>query len=233
MSGRRKEGRGTRSPRKSHQPHQHGRSSRTLNIRAVPLTYNGTTYRSTLEADWAATFDSLGWYYEYEPWAVDLGDGIRYLADFRLPAQNVWCEVKGGHNERMHKTRQFHRAVADPDQPGGEMVVVLRAAGEPYRSANWHCATGDYRIAINQCELCDQWCFTQTRLDGMFCRHCDAADGLIDRHQYISVVSAKSHQRTMALRTGDPDRDYVKETFGQFGLLRFATAPRPARRRSA
>src|ERR1044072_2927352 len=74
-----------------------------------------------------------GWYFEYEPWAVDLGDGDRYLADFHLPAQNVWCEVKGGHNERLDKTRKFRRAVADPDEPGGELVVLLRAAGGPGR----------------------------------------------------------------------------------------------------
>lgn len=195
------------------------------------MTYNGTTYRSTLEADWAATFDTLGWYFEYEPWAVDLGGGIRYLADFHLPAQKVWCEVKGGHNERMHKTRQFHRALSDPDRPGGEMVVVLRAAGEPHRSANWHLATGDYRIAINECELCKQWCFTQTQVDGLFCRHCGAEDGLIYRHQYVSAVSAAGHQRTMACRTGDLSRDYVKETFGHHGRLPFAKAARPARSR--
>ncbi|SET51209.1 PDDEXK family nuclease [Nonomuraea wenchangensis] len=205
-----------------------------MNIRAVPLTYNGTTYRSTLEADWAATFDTLGWYYEYEPWAVDLGGGVRYLADFRLPGQNVWCEVKGGHNQRLHKTRQFHKAVAAPDEPGGELVVILRAAGEPGRSANWHAVAGDYRIAIGQCEVCEEWCFTQTRLDGRFCRHCGTEDGLIHNRQYISAVAAVAHQRNMTRKTGNAGRDYVKEQFGEFGRLSFARAPRPAaRRRSA
>ncbi|MER6942526.1 hypothetical protein ABT294_00760 [Nonomuraea sp. NPDC000554] len=203
-----------------------------MNIRAVPLTYNGTTYRSTLEADWAATFDSLGWYYEYEPEAVDLGDGEKHLTDFRLSGQNVWCEVKGAHDERLNKTRRLHRAIADPDQPGGELVVVLRAAGEPARSANWHCATGDYRITINQCRFCAQWCFTQTNVDRLYCRHCDAPEGLMPEHQYISAVSAHGLQQRIASRPGaDPDVDYVGEMFAQhgYGRLPFAKAPRPGR----
>lgn len=205
-----------------------------MNIRAVPLKYSGTTYRSTLEADWAATFNSLGWYFEYEPWAVDLGNGDKYLADFHLPAQNVWCEVKGGHNERLDKTRKFRRAVAAPDEPGGELVVLLRAAGEPGRSANWQCVTGAYRsITINQCEICEQWCFTQYAVDGWFCRHCQAPDGLIAERQYMSAVHAKSVQQEMALRIGDSSRDYVKELCPEHGRLPFIKAPRPAHRRSA
>lgn len=205
-----------------------------LNIKAVPLLYNGTTYRSTLEADWAATFDALGWYYEYEPWAVDLGDGVRYLADFHLPAQNVWCEVKGGHNERMHKARQFRRALSDPDKPGGELLVVLRAAGEPARSANWHCITGAYRsITVNQCGICDQWCFTQLLVDGWFCRHCQAPEGLIAERQYVSAVHAKSLQQELAIRYDGPPRDHIKDVFAGRGRLPFARAARAGQRRSA
>lgn len=201
-----------------------------MNIRAVPLAYNGTTYRSTLEADWAATFDTLGWYYEYEPWAVDLGDGIRYLADFHLPAQNTWCEVKGGHNQRMHKTRRFRHALSNPDQPGGELVVVLRAAGQPGRSANWHCVTGAYRsITINQCGICEQWCFTQLAVDKQYCRHCHAPEGLIEKHQYISAVHAQSLQQELTRSHPWPRPDRVEELFSAFsgyGRLPFAQAPR-------
>lgn len=200
-----------------------------MKIQAVPLAYNGTTYRSTLEADWAATFDSLGWYYEYEPWAVDLGDGIRYLADFHLPAQNVWCEVKGGHNERMHKTRRFHQATGDGTTPGAELVVVLRAAGEPGRGANWHCVTGDVRaIAINQCLICEQWCFTRLRLDQWRCRHCRTSDGLSPERQYISAVMAKAVQADMVSAFGE-QRDFfaqLRESHPQFGRLPFRRAPR-------
>jgi len=45
-------------------------------IPAVSIKYNGVTYRSVLEATWAAFFDVVGWKYDYEPkrygdWLVD------------------------------------------------------------------------------------------------------------------------------------------------------------------
>jgi hypothetical protein len=45
-------------------------------IPAVQIKYNGVTYRSVLEATWAAFFDAVGWKYDYEPkrygdWLVD------------------------------------------------------------------------------------------------------------------------------------------------------------------
>ncbi|WP_347590450.1 hypothetical protein [Acrocarpospora sp. B8E8] len=193
------------------------------------MTYNGTTYRSTLEADWAATFDSLNWYFEYEPWAVDLGDGTQYLADFHLSGQNVWCEVKGAHNERLAKTRRFHQALADSERPGGELVVILRAAGEPGRSANWQAITGAYRsVTVQRCGICAEWCFTQNLVDGQFCRHCEAPEGLNPEHQYISAIHAKSLEQEhspaflKALQEDNP----------MFRRLPFVSAPRPTRRGS-
>lgn len=36
-------------------------------IQSKPTIYNGTKYRSRLEARWAAFFDLIGWRYQYEP----------------------------------------------------------------------------------------------------------------------------------------------------------------------
>lgn len=195
-------------------------------IRAVPVSFDGITFRSTLEADWAATFASLGWYYEYEPWAVDLGDGIRYLCDFHLPAQNVWCEVKGGHNRRMHKTRRFHRATGSP-RPGSEMVVVLRPAG-PGGAANWHHVTGYRRyIPINQCRNCREWSFGDPIVEHQMCRTCKAPDGLIwdfgdNNRTYTPAV------RYEAARKSHSDA-YMEKIYGTHGRLPFARAPRRGR----
>ena len=41
---------------------------------AIPTTYNGVRFRSRLEAKWAATFDRMGWLWEYEP--IDLNGWI-------------------------------------------------------------------------------------------------------------------------------------------------------------
>lgn len=40
-------------------------------IRSKPTVYAGTTFRSRLEARWAAFFDLVGWPYTYEPFDVD------------------------------------------------------------------------------------------------------------------------------------------------------------------
>jgi hypothetical protein len=63
-------------------------------IKPIPTTYNGTQFRSRLEARYAKAFDSYSvrWVYEVEGYEYD---GVRYLPDFYLPAMNVLLEVKG------------------------------------------------------------------------------------------------------------------------------------------
>lgn len=40
-------------------------------IKSKPTIYNGTKYRSRLEARWAAFFDLIGWRHQYEPYDLD------------------------------------------------------------------------------------------------------------------------------------------------------------------
>lgn len=58
-------------------------------IAAIPTEYRGRTYRSRLEARWAAFFDRLGLAHEYEPF--DLGG---WSPDFLLTEINALVEVK-------------------------------------------------------------------------------------------------------------------------------------------
>jgi hypothetical protein len=51
-------------------------------IAAIPTFYNGTQFRSRLEARWAAFFDLVGWQWEYEPF--DLG---AWSPDFLLKGE--------------------------------------------------------------------------------------------------------------------------------------------------
>lgn len=53
---------------------------RMTKITAIPTVYNGTNFRSKLEARWAIVFDALGWTWEYEP-AIPLAG---YIPDFLL-----------------------------------------------------------------------------------------------------------------------------------------------------
>jgi len=87
---------------------------------AKPTVYRGITFRSALEAGWAATMDSLGIVWLYEPWILSLPSGQRYRPDFHLPEIRTWLEVKGPHNERVEKPTEWARLAAHrPNCPTG------------------------------------------------------------------------------------------------------------------
>jgi hypothetical protein len=124
----------------------------TSPVRAMPVTYRGTQFRSTLEAHWAATFDAWAWHSEwmYEPVALTF-DGISYLCDFYLPNQRVWCEVKGPHNERLDKVHALAREIERDDwTPATELIVVLRPPG-PGDLAMWESASPNQDVVLVQC----------------------------------------------------------------------------------
>lgn len=98
-------------------------------IKAVPRSYRGVRFRSTLEADWASNLDKLGIAWEYEPEAIQLPGGDLYRPDFYLPDCTTWLEVKGPHDERLDKTMQLGDAGRHyPDCAGthrGDDVMLL------------------------------------------------------------------------------------------------------------
>ncbi|WP_037638547.1 hypothetical protein [Streptomyces flavochromogenes] len=109
-----------------------------LAVEALPTVYRGTVFRSALEASWAATLDSLGLAWEYEPTTVTLPSGVRYIPDFHLPQIGVWLEVKGNGVPRVEKAIEYGQSLAC-DCPkfactcrwiGGELVLI----GHPPRS---------------------------------------------------------------------------------------------------
>lgn len=99
------------------------------NLKPIETEYKGYRFRSRLEARWAVFFDNCGIKWEYEPEGFDLGDGIKYLPDFRLhgvtlnhgfKAENcsIYVEVKGQMNDAdAEKINRFH-------QRGGKILVV-------------------------------------------------------------------------------------------------------------
>lgn len=128
-------------------------------IRAVPVNYRGTRFRSTLEADWAATLDTLGitsW--SYEPEAVRLPSGEHYRPDFWLPKRNTWLEVKGPHNLGLHKTIElYHQLKIDPWDHRDPFVVILRA---PERgNAAYEGITPTAEVVLRHCHGCGHFSF--------------------------------------------------------------------------
>lgn len=57
--------------------------------RAIPTTYRGISFRSRLEAKWAAFLDNLGLKYIYEP-----ADLRGWAPDFLLPGCETFVEAK-------------------------------------------------------------------------------------------------------------------------------------------
>lgn len=128
-------------------------------IKSVRTQYRGTWFASTLEADWAATFDTLEWAWQYEPEAYELPDGQLYRPDFWLPAQRVWAEVKGPHDRRIDKTATFQTALGyDEWDWASDLVVVLRPASGG-DLAEWHGARDDQNIVIVCCPDCQHYGF--------------------------------------------------------------------------
>ncbi|MGW4888130.1 hypothetical protein [Streptomyces murinus] len=110
-------------------------------VDAVPTRYGDTTFRSRLEADWAATLDGNSIRWVYEPETITLDSGTLYLPDFWLPELGTWIEVKGPGIPRTEKTQELARTRACRCEtsctcrwPGGEFVLL----GKPSLASDWN-----------------------------------------------------------------------------------------------
>lgn len=77
-------------------------------IKAHPTNYAGVTFRSRLEARWAAMFDLIGWSWEYEP--IDLNG---WTPDFRVHWDCHHSECPEGHTllievKPYYSVNEFH-----------------------------------------------------------------------------------------------------------------------------
>lgn len=63
-------------------------------MKPIDTLWNGSLFRSRLEARWAVFFNELGIKYEYEPEGFKLSTGKLYLPDFYIPYQGWWVEIK-------------------------------------------------------------------------------------------------------------------------------------------
>lgn len=175
---------------------------------AVPTPYDGTTFRSRLEADWARTLDINGITWEYEPETITLPSGVTYIPDFWLPTLGTWIEVKGPGIPRIEKAYELARDRAccctrncTCQWPGGELVLIghesLRDDG-PRRTrhgyTNWataHGASAYFTTCLNCAQK--QWTRISRRLE---CRAC-----LVPMHHDDTVLYRAAEKR---LRFAEP-----------------------------
>lgn len=81
--------------------------------KAIQTEYKGYKFRSRLEARWAVFFDAGGIKWEYEPQGFECEDGTRYLPDFYLPEERMWCEVKPNNPERAEEFRKVFACIKE------------------------------------------------------------------------------------------------------------------------
>ena len=130
-------------------------------ITPIPTWHKGEQFRSRLEADWCATLDHYQISWEYEPDAVNLHDGIKYLPDFHLPHQRVWVEVKGPGDDNIDKAIQFQKALDKVDAYKWEFERQLVIIARPSQGGMcvWEGTTFAQDIVILLCSNCDRHSF--------------------------------------------------------------------------
>lgn len=132
-----------------------------MTIEAIPTRYSGEVFRSRLEADWAATLNHYMISWEYEPQAVNLHDGIKYLPDFHLPMQRVWIEVKGPGDDNIEKAQAFQKALLEVDADKYDFEQQLVIVARPSRGGMcvWEGTTYTQDIVMLVCSNCDRHSF--------------------------------------------------------------------------
>jgi hypothetical protein len=112
------------------------------NIFGVKTTYHGVTFRSKLESEWAAWFDSIGMTWQYEP--IKFGRYQSYTPDFGINSLTVFVEVKPMNVMRMNNIGACSRPLivvfGHPDSP--VVDYVPSKSGTRYHCDSWSEAFG-------------------------------------------------------------------------------------------
>jgi hypothetical protein len=168
--------------------------------RSIPTDYNGLTFRSKLEADWARAFDTLDVVWEYERKGRYFGD-VFYLPDFYLPKSRQYVEVKGVFERRdfvkfnallKHTPRRTYTGEWCPDiplvtcEPGGVFRGWRRRLIDVDAPIDVVLATAPSRVELFACTQCRGWWFCDSD-ESFRCQCCGAHDG---DHYVASIVSS-------------------------------------------
>src|SRR3974390_1482030 len=84
-----------------------------LDFAPIETHYQGYRFRSRLEARWAVFLDAANIQWEYEVQGYTL-NGVNYLPDFWLPANNAFLEIKPSVGPDFYKQRNKQCANLQP-----------------------------------------------------------------------------------------------------------------------
>jgi hypothetical protein len=107
-------------------------------IKAYPTEYKGRTYRSRLEARWAAFFDLLGWEAEYEP--MDFGSWSPDFLIRNFGGSDVLVEVKPITEFSADVGDKMIRGALGPAEDANLLLVGVSPlfAGPHAATLGWH-----------------------------------------------------------------------------------------------
>jgi hypothetical protein len=128
---------------KAGQPQRQRHGSAPI-IPAIKTLYRGRTYRSRLEARWAAFFDLVDWRYEYEPfdlngWIPDFVlFGKEYVGNDLLSSE-VLVEVKPYSRLEQFDTEKILTAMQGTHASGSEVLLL----GYTIQAEEWYSGSYD------------------------------------------------------------------------------------------
>jgi hypothetical protein len=134
-------------------------------LTAIPTVFQGCTYRSRLEARWAAAFDALGIAVTYEEEGYQSDSGDNYLPDFAINGSKDVVSIKPLQDAIDH-TEAFRRELDWQWCFGkvGRRLWIIAGVPQPnkYRVHPPQSAGGKAYSVFADCRRCQGVCYTET-----------------------------------------------------------------------
>ena len=94
-----------------------------MTIKPIETLYRGHYFRSKAEARFAVFLDCLGVKWDYEPQGFDLGNGLKYLPDFKIYDVEIWDENRDKCNYDTYEPKMLDiwvevKGMWKDDKPG-------------------------------------------------------------------------------------------------------------------
>lgn len=161
-------------------------------IPSVKTKYNGTWYKSRLEAKVAEAMDDLGIEWEYEKYKfVDKRyQGGQYTPDFKIPRDHIYIEVVGKidirHRRNAMQFVELENCISLMfDGDGGEKPTEEHPAFCFVLGDGLIVDAHGCELMLLHCEHCDSWSVVRAE-GGWCCMHCGCyiGDGGKDGDNY-------------------------------------------------
>jgi len=118
-------------------------------MKAIQTVFNGTVFRSRLEARWAAVFSALGVEWVYEPEGYE-HDGQVYLPDFCLIPWNVFVAIK----PKVDESKEYRRELWWQAEMSANGIPMWIIAGSPTPNGYRAFGSDGIEIRLMDCRKC-------------------------------------------------------------------------------